>query len=86
MTRQNKYVDGSRKRRHSADTAERTYYASHRQARFSRQFGAFPALATESRREGPQAVAEGRSLKIQGNLRPGQEALSEAPVDADKTR
>jgi hypothetical protein len=31
--------DGSRKRRHSADAARRTWYATHRARRFSRRFG-----------------------------------------------
>lgn len=35
----NKYVDGSRKRRHSTNTAKAAYYSQYRQARFARRFG-----------------------------------------------
>ena len=31
--------DGSRKRRHSMDSARRRWYADHRSRRFSRRFG-----------------------------------------------
>jgi hypothetical protein len=34
------HCDGTRKRRHSNNTAKARYYAQHRAARFARRFGA----------------------------------------------
>ena len=54
----NKYVDGSRKRRHSTDIAKSAYYAQYRQARFARRFG------VASHKRAPESPCEAGFIRL----------------------
>jgi len=74
-----RYIDGTRKRRHSEDPAKRAYYAKHRQIRFAARFG---NVSKETTHKASQTHQAARSLEIGTTLRPENRAVFVDTVDA----